>query len=846
MASPGPDKAGVVSDGASTDASRPTGRRGSSTRAASLQSIASIFGASGSAQAAARRVSTTASTDPRRSPAAIITRAYRPCVPVVASDDADELARRKGYRSFFDLLRPYGQRVESKVTLRDSQGTQHAIDDFGVNFVELGSHGDMLRYAGSTGDGGRPGLEAPSGTYVPGGDLIALERQIEHEMDIAGENVDMFNAAAAHGGAGGGSAGDGAAEGQSPGSSDYYYAFLDEMLAGLPVSAHESFSHPAASCIAISSHNADPIETLVALYRAGHEQLPSYVDGGFLRYYVLVHDEDAHDLDASLSLYEKMRRSFGEHCHMLRLSSKKATPGDDDSVVLHPRHTHKSASERLQERWRGASGRKLSGMVTSMMASSTPSSSAANSPDLANSTHTATIERDRYLPVVDHSALITMVRDMVLQSLIPYMERRVHLWNDQVAAPRRGLAGRFMKASRGFWGSSRSSSSGGSSDAAEYDPATSSYPPKAAEAQLRKLADFAFMLRDWRLAHSVYDMLRKDYSNDKAWRYHAGAQEMYAITLMLLPQPLTQRQRAEIVEPTLDSALYSYLSRSSAPFHALRALLVAAELLRYHPDGAKDDAAKWVMRAMEAKICGEMTRALLVEHVARIFTTDDPSIEVSDTGKGAFRAPGQRRRKAAFWRVLAAEQWAAMGKLRLARDALYRAAPVYARAGEFDDMLDRPDYDVAAASRFTDEETGELTVVRPAPFHPARRKAVVHDRTVNARWRAIDATLRLLAGETRVSDQFLLTPAAATAGGSAANPPRFERRPTDRHDAATPAPKDLPAQPTKDTAVGDKALAAVQVASEKAIDTREVEMTDVEYQKSLSPVDPLSPGVKTV
>jgi hypothetical protein len=40
---------------------------------------------------------------------------------------------------------------------------------------------------------------------------------------------------------------------------------------------------------------------------------------------------------------------------------------------------------------------------------------------------------------------------------------------------------------------------------------------------MRKLADFAFMLRDWKLAHSTYDLLRTDFNNDKAWKYHAAA-----------------------------------------------------------------------------------------------------------------------------------------------------------------------------------------------------------------------------------------------------------------------------------------------------------------------------------
>lgn len=50
-----------------------------------------------------------------------------------------------------------------------------------------------------------------------------------------------------------------------------------------------------------------------------------------------------------------------------------------------------------------------------------------------------------------------------------------------------------------------------------------SYPFAATEAQTRRLADFAFMTRDYKLAVQMYDIGRRDYAGDKAWRYSAGA-----------------------------------------------------------------------------------------------------------------------------------------------------------------------------------------------------------------------------------------------------------------------------------------------------------------------------------
>lgn len=125
------------------------------------------------------------------------------------------------------------------------------------------------------------------------------------------------------------------------------------------------------------------------------------------------------------------------------------------------------------------------------------------------------------LPDSDATGLQTMVREMAQVSVIPFMERCVATWNDQVASRRRGLSGRFLSMSKRYFGSS---SSRNSTSASNYDPVTASYHPSTPEAQMRKLADYAFLLRDWRLAHGVYELLRTDFNNDKAWKYHAGAQ----------------------------------------------------------------------------------------------------------------------------------------------------------------------------------------------------------------------------------------------------------------------------------------------------------------------------------
>src|SRR4051794_8995398 len=106
------------------------------------------------------------------------------------------------------------------------------------------------------------------------------------------------------------------------------------------------------------------------------------------------------------------------------------------------------------------------------------------------------------------TAVKGFVRELITQSIIPHMENRVALWNEQFASRRRGISGRFMSLSKkwtGFGTGSRNTSiaSGlGGGASGNYDSLQGSYRYDTPEAILRKLADYAFMLRDYKLASS--------------------------------------------------------------------------------------------------------------------------------------------------------------------------------------------------------------------------------------------------------------------------------------------------------------------------------------------------------
>lgn len=291
-----------------------------------------------------------------------------------------------------------------------------------------------------------------------------------------------------------------------------------------------------------------------------------------------------------------------------------------------------------------------------------------------------------YLFESDVTAIKTFVRELIVQSVIPFMENRVAVWNDQVASRRRGISGRFMSMSRrwaGFGSSSRSSmtgSSGGSSG--NYDSMQNFYRPDAPEAILRKMADFAFMLRDFKLAASTYEMIRSDFGNDKAWKYHAGAHEMCAVTALLNPLATSVKIKLESIDQMFETACYSYLTRCSDAPHALRCLALAVELLKSRGGSATESAAKWAMRVMDFGLVGSVGQILFVERVAACYASKTPA------GGAKW---GARRRKAGMWSVFAADQWLRIGKPTLASACLEEAEHYYADVLEADGVFPMPE-----------------------------------------------------------------------------------------------------------------------------------------------------------
>ena len=185
-------------------------------------------------------------------PRNLILRSFVPHVAIVASADTEEIVKAKGFTGgLLELLRPFGESVPGKVTIRDSVGASRSWGDFGIRFTGMtdglgvpsvpGRRSTEVRPEGANGhrDGGRTSLNFSR----TGGDIGQIENLVDRHLTHAEEYPSM----------------DGEdyltfkdAQTRNPDiSSPFYTLYLRRLLSGIPLAPHETFSHPVACIIAI-------------------------------------------------------------------------------------------------------------------------------------------------------------------------------------------------------------------------------------------------------------------------------------------------------------------------------------------------------------------------------------------------------------------------------------------------------------------------------------------------------------------------------------------------------------------------------------------------------------------
>ncbi|XP_077982517.1 trafficking protein particle complex subunit 8-like [Glandiceps talaboti] len=277
--------------------------------------------------------------------------------------------------------------------------------------------------------------------------------------------------------------------------------------------------------------------------------------------------------------------------------------------------THPLSPEN-EERTRVDSFDELTPPPTSSSSSSSSSSSTSSSTVAQN---TNIMNKLNQRPVVskssdahgvcltpsDRDRLRIFIHEFTVRGLLGYVERQIRILSEQLAS-RKGIPRSFFSATKKWFGGNKP----GSQSSHVVSAAGIKYSPESPELQMRRLADLAFLVQNYELAYQSYHSAKRDYNNDNAWMYYAGALEMAAMSLFMHGNP----QRPF---PThyMENAISTYLTTCKNPQFATRATLLSTEALKARNMYA-DAAMQFIRMTSEDS---DLRSAILLEQAAHCF-----------------------------------------------------------------------------------------------------------------------------------------------------------------------------------------------------------------------------------
>ncbi|TIA93657.1 hypothetical protein E3P99_00080 [Wallemia hederae] len=397
---------------------------------------------------------------------------------------------------------------------------------------------------------------------------------------------------------------------------EQYNKFVDSLLSHHHLLPYSTFQHPAAFILATTTTHSDPIAELARLAkevalpdayakRTYMNATPSYV----LRYHVLVHDAHNGDMDSARMLLEQAKKIHGIHCALLIINSKESG-GDEQSH-------HAESNEQLQ-------------VVTRTYGHS----------------------RGHSLDTSDLTVVRAFVRELVVQSLIPWMEKCTRDWNQLFVTNRKGFTNKLFS-SFGVskkWTAQQTPTRavGSAATTGSFLSSEKIYPSTTHEATFRRLADFAFMLRDYKLSAQVYSQLRRDVAEEpEAYHYAASANEMLGLSHLLSPHSPTSTLDATVQYLDEASAVWSGTRDVNDHAQAVRATVLFVESFRARGSSGLVIPSAFIRAATGTSVY----HALLLHQAAIAYETHVRPY----------------KRKASLYYVRAASVYEANGKLELAR-----------------------------------------------------------------------------------------------------------------------------------------------------------------------------------
>ncbi|XP_063572945.1 trafficking protein particle complex subunit 8 isoform X4 [Pongo abelii] len=585
----------------------------------------------------------------------LIPDSFVPCVAALCSDEAERLTRLN-HLSFAELLKPFS-RLTSEVHMRDPNNQLHVIKNLKIAVSNIVTQppqpGAIRKLLNDVVSGSQP-AEGLVANVITAGD---------YDLNISA-------------------------------TTPWFESYRETFLQSMPASDHEFLNHYLACMLVASSSEAEPVEQFSKLSQEQHRiqhnsdySYPKWFIPNTLKYYVLLHDVSAGDEQRAESIYEEMKQKYGtQGCYLLKINSRTSNRASDEQIPDPWSQYLQKNSIQNQESYEdgpctitsnknsdnnllsldGLDNEVKDGLPNNFRAhplqleqSSDPSNSIDGPGHIrsASSLHETKkgntgIIHGACLTLTDHDRIRQFIQEFTFRGLLPHIEKTIRQLNDQLIS-RKGLSRSLFSATKKWFSGSKVPEK---SINELKNTSGLLYPPEAPELQIRKMADLCFLVQHYDLAYSCYHTAKKDFLNDQAMLYAAGALEMAAVSAFLqpgAPRPYPAHY--------MDTAIQTYRDICKNMVLAERCVLLSAELLK--SQSKYSEAAALLIRLTSED--SDLRSALLLEQAAHCFIN--------------MKSPMVR--KYAFHMILAGHRFSKAGQKKHALRCYCQAMQVYKGKG---------------------------------------------------------------------------------------------------------------------------------------------------------------------
>ncbi|XP_028592919.2 trafficking protein particle complex subunit 8 isoform X3 [Podarcis muralis] len=606
---------------------------------------------------------------------------FVPLVAALCSEEAEKVTRKNNL-GFCELIKPFC-RLTSEVHMRDPNNQLHIIKNLKIavnNIItQPPQQGAIRKLLNDVVTVSQPAEGLVANVITAGDyDLNISDLSVKASVPwysswkdtLMGLNTSTFYSA----------------------TTPWFEAYRESFLQSMPPSDHEFLNHYVACMLVVSSSEPEPVEQFLKLSQEQHQiqhsneySYPKWFIPNTLKYYVLLHDVSLGEEQRADSIYEEMKQRYGtQGCYLLKINSRGSNRGADEQIPDPWSQYLQKNTIQTQEPYEdgpytvisnknsdhfipldGLGNDSKDGLSNNfkshpLQLDHTSESGCFDGTDYVkpNSSMHESKKSNTWTPhgtcltLTDHDRIRQFIQEFTFRGLLPHIEKTIRQLNDQLIS-RKGLSRSLFSATKKWFSGSKVPEK-----SVNELKSTSGllYPPEAPELQIRKMADLCFLVQHYELAYNCYHTAKKDFLNDQAMLYAAGALEMAAVSAFLqpgAPRPYPAHY--------MDTAIQTYRDICKNMMLAERCVLLSAEVLK--SQSKYSEAAALLIRLTSED--SDLRSALLLEQAAHCFIN--------------MKSPMVR--KFAFHMILAGHRYSKAGQKKHALRCYCQAMQVYKGKG---------------------------------------------------------------------------------------------------------------------------------------------------------------------